>query len=168
MQNVFKYGYMLMFGGITYGLIEVLWRGYTHISMVIIGGMSFAFIGMMRRFLENSSFLLKCVTGALFITVLEFFTGLIVNVWLQLGIWDYANLPFNIMGQICPTYLSFWIVLSGAAMYIERFVSIYAFGETVTVELLPRRQKALIEYNLYTSAFEPVQPEGVKQYRNRA
>ena len=38
---------------------------------------------------------------SIIITAVEFTSGLILNVWLGLGIWDYSNMPFNILGQIC-------------------------------------------------------------------
>lgn len=46
------------------------------------------------------------------ITATEFVAGLILNVKMGLGIWDYSNLPGNIMGQICPQFFVLWFVLS--------------------------------------------------------
>lgn len=50
-----------------------------------------------------------CATA---ITVVEFVAGLILNVWLGLNIWDYSQLPGNVMGQICPQFFFLWLVLS--------------------------------------------------------
>ena len=46
------------------------------------------------------------------ITMMEFVTGLILNVWLGLGVWDYSKLPGNLMGQICPQFTLLWLILS--------------------------------------------------------
>lgn len=49
---------------------------------------------------------------ALAITAVEFVAGLVLNVWLGLGVWDYSQLAGNIMGQICPQFMALWFVLS--------------------------------------------------------
>ena len=50
--------------------------------------------------------------GTILITVFEFILGYILNIKLGLGIWDYSNIPFNIMGQICLPFSFLWFVLS--------------------------------------------------------
>ncbi len=52
-----------------------------------------------------------CICAAA-ITVVEFFTGLFLNIWLGLGVWDYSKLPGNILGQICPQFFLLWLILS--------------------------------------------------------
>ena len=42
----------------------------------------------------------QSLIGSVIITACEFITGVIVNIWLGLGVWDYSTLPFNILGQI--------------------------------------------------------------------
>ena len=46
------------------------------------------------------------------ITATEFAAGVILNIWLGLGVWDYSNLWGNIAGQICPQYSALWYLLS--------------------------------------------------------
>ena len=46
------------------------------------------------------------------ITVVEFVAGLIINVWLGMGVWDYSAMPGNIMGQVCPQFLAMWMILA--------------------------------------------------------
>lgn len=50
--------------------------------------------------------------SALAVIATEFVAGLILNVALGLGIWDYSNMPGNIMGQICPQFALLWFVVS--------------------------------------------------------
>ena len=45
------------------------------------------------------------------VTAVELVAGLVLNVWLGLGIWDYSGLPGNLMGQICPQFAAVWWVL---------------------------------------------------------
>ncbi len=94
--------------------IEVLWRGYTHWSMGVLGGVCFVIIGSMHTL--KLPLLSQAIAGSLIITILELISGLILNVWLQWGIWDYSHLPFNLFGQICLLYAFFWLPLSLAAI----------------------------------------------------
>ena len=57
--------------------------------------------------------------GACVVTGLELLTGLIVNCWLGLDVWDYSTLPANFLGQICLYYFVLWIPLSAAAVFLE-------------------------------------------------
>lgn len=49
---------------------------------------------------------------AVLVTATELIAGLILNVWLGLGVWDYSHLPGNILGQICPQFMCVWYLLS--------------------------------------------------------
>lgn len=57
----------------------------------------------------------SAVCGAA-ITVVEFVAGLIINVWLGMGVWDYSAMPGNIMGQVCPQFLVMWVVLAAVGI----------------------------------------------------
>ncbi len=50
------------------------------------------------------------------ITVVEFVAGLIINVWLGMGVWDYSAMPGNIMGQVCPQFLAMWMILAAVGI----------------------------------------------------
>lgn len=50
-----------------------------------------------------------CCAGA--VTVVELLAGCVINLWLHMNVWDYSNLPFNLLGQICPQYSAIWFVL---------------------------------------------------------
>ena len=42
------------------------------------------------------------------VTATELIAGLILNVWLGLGVWDYSDLWGNLWGQICPQFAAIW------------------------------------------------------------
>lgn len=50
------------------------------------------------------------------ITVVEFVAGLIINVWLGMGVWDYSAMTGNIMGQVCPQFLIMWVSLAAVGI----------------------------------------------------
>lgn len=98
-------------GGISYGLIEVAVRGYTHWSMVLTGGAVLVLLNMINKSKQINIFY-RCLLGAIVITSLEFAVGLIVNVRFGLNVWDYSDKPFNLMGQICLHFFGCWLLLS--------------------------------------------------------
>jgi len=117
-------------GALVYLCIELLWRGHTHWAMGIVGGLAFVIIGGLNEQYEwDMSFLKQCVIGALVITCIEFVAGVILNIELGLGIWDYSNLPFNIMGQICLPFSLLWVILSGVAIVLDDILRYLLFGE---------------------------------------
>lgn len=98
-------------GAALYGGIEMLWRGHTHWTMLITGGVCFAFMYLVAT---RGGFPLwqKWIMCAAFITAAEFLTGVIVNLRLGWNVWDYSAEPLNLLGQICPLYCLYWLALS--------------------------------------------------------
>lgn len=114
-------------GGGAYVLVECLWRGYSHFTMFLLGGLCFWLIGRLDR-REPVPVAVQACLGAMLITALELATGLIVNRWLGWNVWDYSYLPLNFMGQICLYYFVLWIPLSAAAMFLEDALRRILFG----------------------------------------
>ncbi len=129
-NKTLKYILLFFIGGYTYCGIELLFRGFTHISMLAAGGICFILIGSMNEaFPRRISLLSQMVLSAVIITAVEFLSGLIVNVWLGLNVWDYSKLPYNFMGQICLLYANIWFVLSLAAILLDDFLRYFLLGE---------------------------------------
>ena len=99
-------------GALGYGLIEILWRGYTHPSMLTAGGLCFVFFGSISEKIKKSSLFIKGVIGSAIITSIELIFGIIFNIILKKNVWDYSRMPFNIGGQICAAYSFLWMLLS--------------------------------------------------------
>ena len=74
---------MFSVGAIGYGFIEILWRGYTHWSMVIAGGISFLGIFKISERLKKCSLFTKALAGCGFITTVEYIFGVIFNIILK-------------------------------------------------------------------------------------
>lgn len=108
--------------GLTYGLIEILWRGYTHPSMVIVGGSCGLLIGLLNERNKKMNLLLQMVEGMVIVTVLEFVSGIILNLCLGLNVWDYSNMRFNLLGQVCPQFCIAWFFLSYFVIRIDDFL----------------------------------------------
>lgn len=113
----------IIIGGFAYCGIEVLTRGYSHISMFFTGGMCFLLVGGISYLLgENVPLVVKMLLGALIITMLELITGLIVNVWLDLNVWDYSRQKYNYLGQVCLMFSAMWFLLSLPIIGIYRIL----------------------------------------------
>ena len=125
-----KFLALFLIGGAAYFGIECLWRGWSHWTMFILGGLCFIIIGGLNEFYGwEMPFWKQCLIGAAVITALEFAVGMIVNKWLGWAIWDYSNLPLNICGQICLPFSLIWVALSGVAIVVDDYLRYWFFGE---------------------------------------
>ena len=106
------FGILFAIGGAAYGAIEVLWRGYTHWSMILTGGSCFAVLYKILIRAASCSMKVKCCIGSAVITWFEFTAGFVFNHCLRLGVWDYSDRRFNFCGQICPLYSLLWGLLT--------------------------------------------------------
>lgn len=101
-------------GGLLYGLLEILWRGYTHWSMVLLAAALCIPLDLANERLPwDMPLWLQAALGGFVITAAELLAGLILNMWLGLGVWDYSRLPWNLWGQVCLRYTVLWCVLAG-------------------------------------------------------
>ena len=114
---------VFILGGVSYGLIEMIYRGYTHWSMVLTGGACILTFYIMEEWLLSIPLLWAALAGAAIITVYELCVGLVVNVMLKLEVWDYSEMPGNFIGQICPTFSVAWFILSLIFIGIIRLIS---------------------------------------------
>lgn len=57
----------------------------------------------------------KTLIGMVIITVLEFVIGAVFNLVLKENVWNYSNMPLNILGQICVPFSAIWFMLSAVA-----------------------------------------------------
>lgn len=128
--TLFKYLLIWEIGGLVYYLIEIIARGRSHVSMYILGGICLVIIGLLNEvFTYNMYIELQILIGDVVVVLLEFITGLIVNVWLKLDVWDYTDVPFNIMGQICLPFALIWLPIIFVAILLDDFIRFKVFGE---------------------------------------
>ncbi len=117
MKRIEKNIFIFLIGGFGYGLIEVIFRGFTHWSMIITGGSALLILYLIYENIQAST-LFKALLGTIVITALEFSVGIVVNKYFHFGVWDYTGIPFNIMGQISLTFSLCWYGISLASFMI--------------------------------------------------
>ncbi len=105
------YAILFSLGGCLYVALELFWRGHSHVSMFIAGGVALVLLYGVFTYFSLLPALLQCLIGAMVITAIEFITGAIVNLRLGLHVWDYSCLPYNLYGQVCLRYSMLWILL---------------------------------------------------------
>ena len=129
-KQISKHFVLFLIGGTIYVGIELLWRGYSHWTMFILGGLCFICCGLLNEIIPWEMVISKqMLIGAVIVTLLEFLTGMIVNVKLGWNVWDYSNLPLNICGQICPIFFIAWYYVSGLAIILDDYLRYWLFHE---------------------------------------
>ena len=69
------------------------------------------------------------IVAVIIATILEFITGIIVNIILKWNIWDYSNMFGNILGQICPLFTILWFFVSIIAIITDDLIRWKFFNE---------------------------------------
>ena len=128
--NFIKYFILWIIGGAIYVSLEYFWRGYSHWTMFILGGICFICLGLINEILTWDTPLWKQMfIGGAIITTLEFVTGCIVNLWLGWSVWDYSNLPLNLLGQISLISSFGWFFLSLIGIVLDDWLRYKLFNE---------------------------------------
>lgn len=130
MKAILKAIILMAVGGMLYALFEIGFRGYTHWTMIIVGGICFYLIGLINEVIPWEMEIWKqCVIGSLVVTAVEFVSGCIINLWLGWGVWDYSNMPFNILGQVCLPFSALWVLLSALAIILDDYLRYWLYHE---------------------------------------
>lgn len=102
-------------GGTIYFLLEVLYKtvsghperiSWTMLLLAILLSVPLERFGAELPW--EMPLVLQAAICTVAITVTELLAGLILNVWLGLGVWDYSHLPLNLWGQICLQFALIW------------------------------------------------------------
>ena len=98
-------------GASFYSLLETIWRGHTHWSMSLTGGLVLLTVYTAERRTHHTLWR-RCLRSAGIITAYEFVVGCLVNLRLGWQVWDYSSQPGNVLGQVCPLFCFLWLMLS--------------------------------------------------------
>lgn len=101
-RSVWTWLGVFLSGGGIYSALEILWRGYTHWTMAVTGGVCLVLLHGLNHLCARWALVFRCLTGSAIITTMELAVGLLVNRAAGLAVWDYSDMPGNLLGQICP------------------------------------------------------------------
>ena len=88
-KSVLEHLLFAVIGGVMYMLIEIAWRGYTHWSMGILGGVCFVLVGLLNEIQQRPPIILQMAQGAVICTVLELLAGLVLSG----SVWIFGTTP---------------------------------------------------------------------------
>jgi len=130
MKKFSKYTFLWSFGGCLYYSFELIFRGFSHWTMFVLGGICLLFIYIQGAALGWTDALvvqiLRCI---IFVTSMEFITGIIVNKWMNLEIWNYERMPFQLFGQICLPFAIIFSGLCALGIILSGYIGYLFYGE---------------------------------------
>ena len=130
MKKLSEYLFLWALGGSIYYGFEILFRGFSHWSMFALGGFCLIFFALQGKMVHWEDPLwrqiLRCI---IFVTSMEFITGIIVNKWLHLNVWDYSDLPFQIFGQVCLQFAVIFSGLCAVGILLSGYLLYWVYGE---------------------------------------
>ena len=135
MKNTAKILLIWFLLGIVYYALEGIWRipdgGYANITMLAVGGLCGLAVGSINQVprFYNMKIIYQASIGAAITLLIEFISGVVLNIWLGLAIWDYSHLPLNICGQICLPYALLWLAIMPFAIWFEDKIRYLVFKE---------------------------------------
>lgn len=97
--------------------------------MFVLAAILFVLIGGLNEIWTSWRLIPQAVAGALIATAAELVTGCIVNIWLGWHVWDYSDMPGNLLGQICPQFALLWVLLAAVAIVLDDLIRWRFFDE---------------------------------------
>ena len=117
-------------GGVVFCALQLLLTGNCHwTDLAVFSLLCIPLDAVNERMPWTFPLWLQAVLGGIVLIVSQLAAGLVFNVWLGLGLWDYTPLFGNFLGQICPQYMILWLPVSLAGIVLDDWIRYRAFGE---------------------------------------
>ena len=101
--------------GFIYCMIEILFRGWSHWSMFVLTGFLGVFcVDSINNTLSfDCDYIVQILISTILCTIGEGISGTILNVWLQLNVWDYSKMSFGtfFFGQCNVLFCFAWMLI---------------------------------------------------------
>ena len=101
--------------GCIYCMIEILFRGWSHWSMFVLTGFLGVFcVDSINNTLSfDCDYIVQIIISTILCTIGEGISGIILNVWLQLNVWDYSKMTFGtfFFGQCNVLFCFAWMLI---------------------------------------------------------
>lgn len=126
-KSFMKYLLLFTFSGYIYVCLELIFRGYSDITMMFASSIcAIPMIILNNKFTYELDFLLQLFLCAIFATLVEFIFGMLFN--RDYSIWDYRNMPLNLYGQICLPFSLLWMIIAACVIPLMDWIDCYIFG----------------------------------------
>jgi len=140
-----RFSFLFLGLGIIYALIEIFFTaimglltkgsfafiGHTSLWMILVGGLMGIILGEFNRlsWLKINLFW-QSIIGMCCIYIIEYFSGIVLNVCFGLNLWNYKGLWFNINGQITFLFAPLWFGICPLAFWADDWLRSIFFGES--------------------------------------
>jgi hypothetical protein len=71
----------------------------------------------------------QTLLGVAIMLAIEFVSGSVLNLWFDLGAWDYADEPLNVRGQICARVAGQFFVITPLAFWVDDMIRFVGYGQ---------------------------------------
>jgi uncharacterized membrane protein len=115
-KHLFRELILFAIGGLAYVCIELIYRGYSDVSMFFVGGLCFVIFPWQMPLISQQ------FISMIVVTAIEFVSGVLLNLCWGWDVWDYSNMPYNLCGQICLLFSVIWFFLSLLGIFIDDFL----------------------------------------------
>lgn len=112
--------------GFIYCMIEILFRGWSHWSMFVLTGFLGVFcVDSINNTLSfDCDYIVQILISTILCTIGEEISGIILNIWLQLNVWDYSKMTFGtfFFGQCNVLFCFAWaLIISVVIFYCDAY-----------------------------------------------
>lgn len=129
-KKISEYLVLGVLGGTFYYTFEMVFRGFSHWSMFLLGGVCLVFFAQQGLWVKwEDPMWRQVVRCTLFVIAGEFITGIIVNKWMGWGVWDYSDQPFQLLGQICLPFAVLFSGLCVVGIFVSSYLLHWVYGE---------------------------------------
>ena len=101
--------------GFIYCMIEILFRSWSHWSMFVLAGFLGVFcVDSINNTLSfDCDYIVQILISTILCTIGEGISGIILNIWLQLNVWDYSKMTFGtfFFGQCNVLFCFAWMLI---------------------------------------------------------
>ena len=105
---------LFLLGGGAYAALELAWRGTTHWTMFLTGGVCLCLLQALADRPLPLGPAADCADGQL--------QPADARRVLHTAVWDYADEWGNLAGLVCPKYTAYWFLLCGWVIFVLRGV----------------------------------------------
>ena len=105
--------------------------GWTSIWMFFIGGFAAWFAGFLDtlKWFSRQKLFVKVLACSLSITATELLSGLFLNYYLELALWDYTHVRYNLLGQISIRSATAFTFMAPLVLWLNNFLRYKLFAE---------------------------------------
>ena len=129
-KTILKNVVLCVVGGLSYGIIELIYRQKTYFLMILCGAIAIILLDKINDYISwDMDILLQGCIGSLIITGMEFTIGNLYLMGIVPKMWDYSNVWLNYKGIICLPFSLIWILLSICAILLADTINYYVFHE---------------------------------------